>query len=131
MSGLVSDQDGLAAAHQQTNESVTVPQPTRKRTHDSTTKGTADHRERRDTGATVASMTSVDGGSRRKVARAFEVLGDRLGTPAPNGFDDSQFMRGGLQTSPLFRPRSTGTLSSLTDPRIVQSAARLRRQRYA
>lgn len=36
----------------------------------------------------------VDGGSRRKVAGALVYIGQKLGTPAPDAFDDSAFLMG-------------------------------------
>lgn len=44
--------------------------------------------------STRGTMSPVDGGGRRKVAGAFEWIGDKLGTPAPDAFDDSAFQTG-------------------------------------
>ncbi|KAJ4424425.1 hypothetical protein N0V82_000947 [Gnomoniopsis sp. IMI 355080] len=93
-----SDANGLdhgdrAMGRRQTNDSGAMPSPTRQVTR-TTTRRTSKQAARRGTIGTVNSATTVEGGSRRMVARAFEVVGDKLGTPAPDTFDDSEFLTG-------------------------------------
>lgn len=89
------DNGGRPRARRLTYESSTGPSPTRQATR----SGPYDHTgaaARRGTFGTVHSTSSSSGdvGSRRRVARAFELIGDKLGTPAPDAFDDSGFTTG-------------------------------------
>lgn len=96
MSGIESEPEGGNMGRRQTYESSVVgPSPTRQITRN-TTRGTSNHTHsaRRGTFGTVNSVANVDVGGRRKVARAFELIGDKLGTPAPDAFDDSEFLTG-------------------------------------
>lgn len=87
------DHGGSAMGRRQTYDSGAMPSPTRQVTR-TTTRRTSDQAARRGTIGTVNTVTTVEGGSRRRVARAFEVIGDKLGTPAPDTFDDSEFLTG-------------------------------------
>lgn len=93
MNGHESEHDDGDLARRQTYESGVVPGPTRQMTR-TTTRGTSVHIDRRTTIGTVNTVASGDVGSRRRVARAFELIGDKLGTPAPDAFDDSEFLTG-------------------------------------
>ncbi|ROW01236.1 hypothetical protein VMCG_05916 [Cytospora schulzeri] len=88
------------------------------------------------------SQTAVTAdGNRRKVAGAFEWLGEKLGTPAPDAFDDSEFQTGpaaDFPTIPAEAQRNPGLpqiMASYNPPRNSQGHATpntvLRRERSA
>lgn len=92
LSAVESDTDDVAISQQPTYETVaTHPNATRQATHTTVT----DALERYGTvGTTTSSAAATDAGNRRKVARALEKIGQKLGTPAPGTFDDSAFKMG-------------------------------------
>lgn len=140
MGGLERDPGGGSMARRPTYESGAAgPSPTRQMTH-STTRGTSDHTGRRGTAGSASHVVGgVDVGSRRKVARAFELIGEKLGTPAPDAFDDSAFLTGPAADFPTVpaeeqrNPELTQILASYNPPRDSDGNATpnlaLRRQR--
>lgn len=122
----------------QTYESSTMPSPTRQMTR-TTTRRTSGQAARRGTSGTVDTVVTMEGGSRRRVARAFEIIGDKLGTPAPDTFDDSEFLTGRAADFPTVpaeeqrNPELPQIMASYNPPRDSDGNATpnlaLRRQR--
>lgn len=95
--GMESDQDGMEMTRQdtyQTYQSDALRRTSRQLSH-ATTRGTFGelHRLHR-AGTEGTASATADAGSRRKVAGALEWIGHKLGTPAPDAFDDSAFLTG-------------------------------------
>ncbi|KAJ4393627.1 hypothetical protein N0V93_002840 [Gnomoniopsis smithogilvyi] len=89
-----SNHGGRSMGRRQTYESSTMPSPTRQMTRTTTRRTSDQGASPRGTFTTLGTVANAEGGSRRKVARAFELIGDKLGTPAPDTFDDSEFLTG-------------------------------------
>lgn len=94
-----SDQDGREMTRQETyhhiNQSDNLRRTSRQLSQ-TTSRGTFGEARRFHRSGTQGTVVTVgtDAGSRRKVAGAFEWIGHKLGTPAPDAFDDSAFLTG-------------------------------------
>lgn len=141
MEGIEHGTRTIVRSHQMSVSSA-VPSPIREitRTTTTNTRRTSEHAARRGTFGTVnTEATIVQGGSRRRVARAFEIIGDKLGTPAPDTFDDSEFLTGRAADFPTVpaeeqrNPELPQIMASYNPPRDSEGHATpnlaLRRQR--
>ncbi|KUI69500.1 hypothetical protein VM1G_05327 [Cytospora mali] len=86
-------------------------------------------KSRKDRGLRRSQTSVTADGNRRKVAGAFEWLGEKLGTPAPDAFDDSEFQTGpaaDFPTIPAEAQRNPGLpqiMASYNPPRNSQGHA--------
>ena len=76
----------------QTYPSAATPHLSKQPTHTTTSKSKGSFGESHRLNQLTAA--GIDRNSRHKVASTFEWIGDKLGTPAPEAFDDSGFQRG-------------------------------------
>lgn len=138
--GLENGTRTIVRNHQMSVSSA-VTSPTREitRTTTTNTRRTSEHAARRGTFGTANTEATVQGESRRRVARAFEIIGDKLGTPAPDTFDDSEFLTGRAADFPTVpaeeqrNPELPQIMASYNPPRDSEGHATpnlaLRRQR--
>lgn len=90
-----SDQERMELSQQdtyQTYQSTATHHPTKQLTHTSTSNSKATFGESHHLNRLTTA--EIERNSRHKVAKTFEWIGDKLGTPAPDAFDDSVFQSG-------------------------------------